>query len=130
MSALQKQLASIASSATHELDLKAQKSAHSKSLLFEPSVAANQSFDILYQICIEGFEELCTIDVRFAKFGKSIFSPQSRTEERGLMNASENKELDAVLHKFLGLVGGRLLLMPALKAVEWLVRRFRYDPLK
>ena len=126
MSALQKQLASIASSATHELDLKAQRSAHSESLLFEPSVAANQSFDILYQICIEGFEELCALDTRFTKFRKSIFSAQSRTEDRTQLTAAENEGLDLVLQGFLGLVGARLLLRPALKALEWLVRRFRY----
>lgn len=31
------------------------------------------------------------------------------------------------LEAFLALVGGRLLLNPAIKAVEWLVRRFRCE---
>jgi U3 small nucleolar RNA-associated protein 10 len=30
-----------------------------------------------------------------------------------------------VLEVFLGLVGSKLLLRPAVKAVEWLVRRFK-----
>jgi len=41
------------------------------------------------------------------------------------MTSEQNAELDKKLESFLGLVGGRLRLNPAIKAVEWLVRRFR-----
>jgi U3 small nucleolar RNA-associated protein 10 len=123
---LQKQLAALAAHSTHQLDLKAQKAAHGKSLIFDPRVAVSQDFDTLYQICIEGFEELCALDARFAPFYTNIFSEQSKTEEREQMTAAENKELDVVLEDFLGLVGARLLLKPAQKSVEWLIRRFRY----
>lgn len=41
------------------------------------------------------------------------------------MTAKENQELDSVIESFLSLVGPRLLLKPAVKAVEWLIRRFR-----
>lgn len=125
MSSLQKQLASIASSTTHELDLKAQKSAHSQSLLFDASIAASQSFDLLYQICAEGFQELCAIDPRFVDFGRTLFNPQSRSEDRNQMTARETEDLNSVIEQYLGLVGSRLLLRPAIKSVEWLVRRFR-----
>jgi U3 small nucleolar RNA-associated protein 10 len=122
---LQRQLATIAAKSTHELDLKAKKAAHGKSLLFDPQVAVSQDFNSLYQMCVEGFEELCALDPRFTVYSTSIFSEQSKTEEREQMTAEQNKELDAVLDSFLGLVGARLLLKPAQKAVEWLVRRFR-----
>jgi plasmid maintenance system killer protein len=122
---LQRQLAAIASNSTHQLDLKAKKAAHGKSLLFDPKVAVSQDFNTLYQICFEGFEELCALDSRFVAYSNSIFSEQSKTEEREQMTAEQNKELDAVLESFLGLVGERLALKPAQKAVEWLVRRFR-----
>lgn len=125
MTSLQKQLAVIAANSHNELDLKAQKTAHSKSLLFDTAVAATQSFDLLYQICLEGFEELCSLDGRFLRFSRSLFSPQSRTEDRMQLTAQQNKDLDNVLDNFLALVSGRLLLRPALKAVEWLIRRFR-----
>ncbi|GME58855.1 Armadillo-like helical [Neofusicoccum parvum] len=124
-SALQQQLAQIAASSTHQLDLKAQKVAHGKSLLFEPKVAASQDFNTVYQICHEGFQELCMLDPRFAAFAQNLFSEQSKTEDRTQMTKQENEELDTVLESFLGLVGARLLLKPAVKAVEWLVRRFR-----
>ncbi|KAK3678783.1 snoRNA-binding rRNA-processing protein utp10 [Recurvomyces mirabilis] len=123
--ALQQQLAAIAANSTHQLDLKAQKTRHSKSLLFESRDAASQSFDTIYQICIEGFEELCMLDIRFAGFGRNLFSEQSKNEDRTQMTAAENAELDKTAESFLGLISGRLLLKPAMKAVEWLVRRFR-----
>ncbi|GAB7361833.1 hypothetical protein MBLNU230_g1875t1 [Neophaeotheca triangularis] len=123
--ALQQQLAAIAANSTQQLDLKAQKGRHSKSLLFEPRDAASQSFDTIFQICNEGFEELCMLDGRFMPFARNLFSEQSKIEDRTQLMAKENEELDRVLESFLGLVGGRLLLKPGLKAIEWLVRRFR-----
>jgi U3 small nucleolar RNA-associated protein 10 len=124
--ALQKQLAAIAASSTHQLDLKAQKSAHGKSLLFEPKIAASQSFENVYLICYEGFRDLCALDSRFLHFSQSLFSEQSKVEDRTQMTKEENKKLNTVLEAFITLVGPRLLLKPAQKAVEWLVRRFRY----
>jgi U3 small nucleolar RNA-associated protein 10 len=123
--ALQKQLAALAASSTHQLDLKAQKSAHGKSLLFESKVAGSQSFESLYLICHDGFRELCALDARFRQFAGSLFSEQSKEEDRAQMTQSENKKLDAVLEAFITLVGPRLLLKPAQKALEWLVRRFK-----
>jgi U3 small nucleolar RNA-associated protein 10 len=124
MTSLSRQLAAIQAKSTSELDLKAQRVAHSRSLLFEPKVAANQSFDVIYQICYEGFEELCALDSRFIRFERSIFAPHSKSQDRQLMTVAENKDLDGALEAFLSLVGGRLLLKPAIKAVEWLIRRF------
>jgi U3 small nucleolar RNA-associated protein 10 len=126
MTSLQQQLASIAASSTQQLDLKAQKAAHGKSLLFEPRVAASQSFDIIYSICYEGFRDLCALDNRFLSFTRTVFSEQSKLEDRTQMTKKENDELDRVLESFLTLVGPRLLLKPAEKALEWLIRRFRY----
>ncbi|KAF4545397.1 Ssu processome component [Lasiodiplodia theobromae] len=124
-SALQQQLAQIAATSTHQLDLKAQKASHGKSLLFEPRIAASQDFNTIYQICHEGYQDLCMLDPRFAAFAQNLFSEQSKTEDRTQMTKKENEELDVVLESFLGLVGARILLKPAVKAVEWLVRRFR-----
>jgi U3 small nucleolar RNA-associated protein 10 len=107
------------------LNLKAQKSAHGKSLLFEPRVAASQTFDIIYTLCHEGFEELCLQDGRFLEFQRTLFSEESQEQDRTQLTAAQNAELDKRLESFLGLVGAKLRLKPAVKAVEWLVRRFR-----
>ncbi|KAI0128707.1 BP28CT domain-containing protein [Xylariales sp. AK1849] len=119
------QLAEIAASSKTTLDVKAQKAAHSKSLIFEPRVAASQNYQTLYTICREGYDELCRLDARFASFSTTLFSEQSREEDRSQMTAAENAELDKRIDSFLRLSGGRLRLMPAVKAIEWLIRRFR-----
>jgi len=125
MTSLQQQLAVIAANATKQLDLKSQRTAHSKSLLFDPKIAAVQDFNIIYQICYEGFEELCAIDSRFIQYSQNLFSEQSKFEEREQWTSEQNKEANTAIEEFLCLVGGRLLLKPAQKAVEWLVRRFQ-----
>lgn len=124
-SSLAAQLSQIAAKSTHELDLKSQRISHSHSLIFERKVAGSQDFDTIYDICYEGFQELCSLDSRFEPFARTIFSEQSKAEDRTQMNAQQNKELDTVIDAFLALVGGRLQLSPAVKAVDWLVRRFR-----
>jgi U3 small nucleolar RNA-associated protein 10 len=119
------QLSQIAANSTKSLDLKAQKASHSKSLIFEPKVAASQSFDSLYTLCHEGFQELCLLDKRFLEYQRTLFSEGSQNQDRTQMTKAENEELDRKIEAFLGLVGARLRLNPAIKAVEWLVRRFK-----
>lgn len=122
---LAKQLAQIATKSKTSLDAKAQKAAHSKSLIWEPKVAATQSFQTLYPVCYDGFEELCGLDSRFSVFRATLFSEQSQGEDRTQLAEAENEELDRQVESFLRLVGGRVRLMPAIKAIEWLIRRFR-----
>lgn len=119
------QLAQLRAKGSNPTDFKAQKIQHSQSLIFEPRVAATQNFDSLFLMCHEAFHELCLLDSRFTGFASSIFSEQSKQEDRTQMTSVQNDKLNTLLEDFLGLVGGRLLLKPALKAVEWLVRRFR-----
>ena len=123
---LASQLTQIAASSANTLNLKAQKATHSKSLIFEPRVAASQNFDTIYTICHEGFQDLCLLDGRFLEFQRSLFSEQSQEIDREILTEDENLKLDKSLEHFLGLVGERLRLNPAIKAVEWLIRRFRY----
>lgn len=123
--ALATQLSQIAANSESSLNLKAQKAKHSKSLIFEPRIAASQSFDTVYTLCHGGFQELCLLDGRFVDFQRDIFSEQSPDKDRTQMTAAENGELNKRLESFLGLVGGKLRLNPGIKAVEWLVRRFR-----
>lgn len=123
--ALASQLAQIRAKSSNPLDLKAQRKAHSKSLLFDHRDAANQDFDTIYQLCHEGYLELCQLDSRFTPYAKNLFSEQSKEEDRMQMTEAQNNQLNGITDDFLALVGSRLLLKPALKSVEWLVRRFR-----
>ena len=120
------QLAQVAAKSKSSLNVKAQKAAHSKSLIWEPRVAASQSYQTLYTTCHQGFEELCQLDVRFTRFEATIFNVESQNQDRTQLSKDENEELDKQIDAFLRLAGGRLRLMPAIKAIEWLIRRFRY----
>ncbi|KAK0630780.1 U3 small nucleolar RNA-associated protein 10 [Bombardia bombarda] len=124
-SSLQAQLAQIATNSRSSLNTKALKAAHGKSLIFEPRVAAGQTFAEIYAICSEGFEDLCHLDPRFTQFRDSLFSDQSQDADRTQMTAEENAALTKHVEAFLHLSGSRLRLMPAIKAIEWLLRRFR-----
>ncbi|KAI5796993.1 armadillo-type protein [Pyronema domesticum] len=124
-SSLANQLAKIAAQTTNTLNTRKLKAIHSTSLIFEPSVAATQDLDTVYTIASEGFQELCLLDERFYVFERSLFSDSSKDVDRLLLTKDEVKELDRSIEAFLELVSGRLLLRPAMNAVEWLVRRFR-----
>ncbi|OAA77738.1 SSU processome component Utp10 [Akanthomyces lecanii RCEF 1005] len=119
------QLAQVAANSKSTLNVKAQKAAHSKSLIWEPKIAATQSLQTLYATCFQGFEDLCQLDARFVPFQATIFSEESQDQDRTQLSTSENAELNRQVEAFLRLVSGRLRLMPAIKAVEWLIRRFR-----
>ncbi|KAK3379864.1 hypothetical protein B0T24DRAFT_172635 [Lasiosphaeria ovina] len=119
------QLNKIASQSRSSLNIKTVKAAHAKSLLFEARVAATQSFPEIYSLCHDGFEELCHLDPRFSHYATNLFSNESQDAERNQMTAEENAALDRRVESFLHLVGGRLRLLPAIKAIEWLIRRFR-----
>ena len=125
MSSLQKQLAAIAATSSKQLDLKAHRTAHGQSLLFPAKVAVSQDFETIYHICLEGFDELCVLDPRFTVFANSLFGEESKLQDRGQMTLDQIKELDILIQRCLGLASSTLLLKPAQKAVEWLVRRFR-----
>lgn len=119
------QLAQIASKSKISLDVKAQKALHGKSLIFEPRVAAAQTFQSVFAICSEGFDELCQLDERFVPFADTLFNELSQDEDRTQMTEAENAALDKKIEAFLRLAGAKLRLMPAIKSIEWLVRRFR-----
>ena len=119
------QLRNIAVNSTNELDLRARRDAHAESLIFERSVAAKQDWDTLFQICVEGFQEICLLDSRLREFEHNLFSPQSKDQDREQLSKAQNEALDMVLERSLALLGSKLLLRPGVKAVEWLVRRFR-----
>lgn len=124
-SSLASQLAKISAASTNTLNTRKLRAVHATSLIFEPAHAATQDLDTIFSLALEGFHELCLLDRRFCVFERGLFSESSKAVDRLLMTRDEAGELDASIEAFLELVGGRLLLRPALKAVEWLVRRFR-----
>ncbi|RVX72710.1 hypothetical protein B0A52_04108 [Exophiala mesophila] len=124
-SAFASQLRAIAANSSHELDLKARREAHAQSLIFDQSVAVKQDWDTIYQVCLDGFQELCLLDSRLKEFDNNLFSPHSKEQDRDQLTKSQNDALSLVIERCLALIGAKVLLRPGIKAVEWLVRRFR-----
>lgn len=108
------------------LNPKTLKALHSVSLLFAPSHAATQDFDTIYSICLDGFQELCSLDPRFLVFQNTLFSEQSKSVDREMMTKDLNRDLDTQIESFLELVGKWILVRSGVRGLEWLVRRFRY----
>lgn len=111
-------------SASVALDRKSRSKLHSKSLIFAPKVAATQDYDYLHLVGVDGLTELCTIDSRFLKFQQTLFADSTVNFDRNVQTKEIVDNLDASIAAFLNLVSPFYPLSPAVKAVEWLVRRF------
>lgn len=126
-STLAQQLHRIAAKSVNTVSAEKRKALYAVSLLFPASQAATQDLTTVYSIALEGFRELVDLDPAFRKFERGLFSPTSIEVDRFVQSKSDNAELDRNIDEFLGLVGQRLLLKGAIKALEWLIRKFRYN---
>jgi U3 small nucleolar RNA-associated protein 10 len=96
------------------------------SLLFDFRQAANIDLETIYEIGIEGLNELTKYDERFAPYEDSLFSKDGKELERQLQTTEVNKKLDESIGHFLRLLSPYFLLRPAHKALEYLIRRYRF----
>jgi len=124
-SSLAQQLQRIAATSVNTVSAERQKQLYSVSLLYTPGQASTQDLTTVYSIAVEGFRELVELDPTLRKYERSLFSPSSISIDRFVQTKADNLELDRSIDDFLGLVGPRLLLKSAIKALEWLVRKFR-----
>ena len=95
------------------------------SLLFDPKEAATISRETVYQIGLEGLEELIQRNPAFSQFTSNLYNLTSKEFERSMHNAAANQKLDKTVRQFLLLLSPYFLLSPAHKALEWLIQRFR-----
>lgn len=125
MSSLQAQLAGIqANNNATILNKSKRKKIHSVSLIYEPREAAAQDFETIYYGALPAFRELEALDRRFSAFSRSLFSETSVRFDRSVQTLDQSQVLNKTVERFLMLVSGYLNLQPAVKALEWLVRRF------
>lgn len=125
MSSLQEQLAGIqANNNATILNKSKRKKFHNVSLIYEPREAAAQDFETIYYGALPAFRELEALDRRFSPFSGSLFSETSIRFDRSVQTLDQAEILNKTLERFLMLLSGYLNLQPALKALEWLVRRF------
>lgn len=94
------------------------------SLLFDPKEAANLSKETVYQIGIDGLEELRNRDPVFAQFENTLFHITSKEFERSVETAEANQRLDKNVRRFLYLLSPYFLFNCSYKALEWLVHRY------
>ena len=124
-SSLAQQLQRIAATSVNTVSAERQKQLYSVSLLYTPGQASVQDLTTVYSIAIEGFWELVELDPALRKYERSLFSLSSIGIDRFVQTKVDNRELDRSIDDFLSLVGPRLLLKSTIKALEWLVRKFR-----
>ncbi|OBA22662.1 hypothetical protein METBIDRAFT_38153 [Metschnikowia bicuspidata var. bicuspidata NRRL YB-4993] len=128
MSSLSQQLQAIsAKNASVALDRKSRAYVHSQSLIFDPKVAAAQDFDYIHQIACEGLEELVQIEPRFARFSQTLFLEASVTFDRNVLLKDVVAQAEKNAVAFINMAAPYFALSPALKAMEWLVRRYHVN---
>ncbi|KAI5954403.1 UTP10 [Candida jiufengensis] len=98
---------------------------HSRSLIFDPKIASTQDYDYIYEIALEGLEELSALDSRFNKFKSSLFTIDSVNFDRNVQTEDTIKQLNTNINAFFTLLGPYYKFNCALVASEWLVRRFQ-----
>lgn len=128
MSSLSQQLQAIsAKNASVALDRKSRAFVHSQSLIFDPKVAAAQDYEYIHQVALEGLDELVEIDGRFSRFEQTLFLPASVTFDRNVLAKDVVAQAEKNAEAFINLAAPYFALSPALKAVEWLVRRYHVN---
>lgn len=126
MSTLASQLKSInEKTSSVALNRQQRSKLHSRSLIFDPKVAATQDFEYIHQIASDGLEELCELDTRFVKFKTSLFAEDSVNFDRNVQTEDINQQVDANINAFFTLLGPYYNFTAALTASEWLIRRFQ-----
>lgn len=124
MSSLSQQLHSIASLDAARLTSRT-GAPTSKSYLFPPAEAARQSLDDVYQIGLQGLNELSTVDPEMLEFEDELFSERAKRLDRMMLTREENGRLDVSLRRCLRRLGKWIGVMAGGRCIEWLVRRFR-----
>lgn len=107
------------------LAVKAAQSSRKPSLLFTDSEAADLDVETVYNLGVNGLAELQNINPVFQTFQKSLFGRASMSFERTQQTSEHDEKLNAEISRFLREVSPYILLRPAQKAMEWVIRTFR-----
>jgi len=104
----------------------AQPTTKAASFLFEAREAADLDIETIHGLGVNGLAELAALDPRLAAFEATLFSAKLRSMDRTLETKEVNDQLDAEIERLLLHLSPHLLLQPAHKVLEWLVRKLRY----
>ncbi|XP_022637564.1 uncharacterized protein At3g06530 isoform X2 [Vigna radiata var. radiata] len=95
------------------------------SILFDPKEAADIDIETLFSLALEGLEVLIGKDERFRNYKNDLFSHRSKELDRELLGIEQNNQLNVSIASYLRLLSGYFLLRPALKTLEYLIRRHK-----
>lgn len=93
------------------------------SILFSAKEAPG--VDVVHQIARNGLMELQRMDERFAPYANTLFAESTMSFDRENMDKEAEKKVDETIHTFLLLLSQFLLLRPAHKVLEYLIRVYR-----
>lgn len=119
MSSLQQQLRAATQGASKSSDR------YKASILFSAKDAPG--VDVLHQIARNGLMELQRMDERFAPYAETLFADSTKSVNREAMDKAAEKKVDDSVHAFLLLLSQFMLLRPAHKVLEYLIRVYRVN---
>lgn len=97
------------------------------SILFDEKEAAEKDRETIFDIGYSGFLELIALNPAFMQFESVLFDKNARELQRAVENKEVNEKLNQTIKKFLIHLSPHLLLQPAHKCLEWLIRRFNIN---
>ena len=124
MSSLEKQLKRLRIPDSSSLE-RATKFKKKTSFLFDPKEASDIDNETVFALALNGLDELKLVNVEFEKFEIFLFSESSKHLERSLQSQELNDKLDNNIKDYLRFLSPYILLKPAHKTLEWLIRRYQ-----
>lgn len=96
------------------------------SLLFSPDDAKKVDYETVLNLGINGVMELANHDASFSSFleADGLFASTSASRDRMMLGKEENRALDREIETFLMKLGKYGMVKAAVKALEYLVRRY------
>ena len=100
-------------------------SVHHSSLIFTSRVASDHDIEEIFDIGLNGLEELISLNPVFEQYKETLFHPSTIKFERMVNTAEFLRVVDRNIESFLARVADYSLLAASYKALEWLVRGFK-----
>jgi U3 small nucleolar RNA-associated protein 10 len=124
MSSLEKQLKRLRIPDSSSLE-RATKFKKKTSFLFDPKEASDIDNETVFSLALNGLDELKLVNLQFEKFETVLFTESSKYLERTLQSQELNDKLDNNIKDYLRFLSPYILLKPAHKTLEWLIRRYQ-----
>ena len=126
MSSLKSQLSALSRNVPRPVASMRHKAQRRVTILFSESEVEQLDVGKIHSIGVNGLLALKRLDSRFGAFESTLFAAASTELDRELQTEEVNAKLDQSLEQFLLLLSPFVLLKPAQKAFEYLLRRYRY----